>query len=95
MERVPGNVRRREAFAGPPELARFFKGERLETMPAKASARLALLTYLVGLFERDRVYTEDEVDRLLSRVDDDFATLRRYLVDAHLLARERSAYRRV
>ena len=95
MERVPGNVRRREAFAGPPELARFFKGERLETMPSKANDRLAVLTYLAALFERDRVYTEDEVDRVLGRVDDDFATLRRYLVDARLLTRARNEYRRV
>lgn len=95
MERVPGNLRRRAAFAGPPELARFFKGARLETMPAKASDRLAVLTYLAAVFERDRAYTEDEVDRMLARVDDDFATLRRYLVDAHLLKRGRNEYRRV
>jgi hypothetical protein len=63
MERVPGNLRRREGFAGPPD--------------------------------DDRRYGEDEVNRLLARVNDDFATLRRFLVDAHLLTRERNEYRRV
>lgn len=68
MERVPGDLRRREGFAGPPDLARFFKGERLETMPSRAGDRLAVLTHIAG---------------------------RRFLVDAHLLTRERNEYRRV
>lgn len=95
MERVPGNLRRRQGFAGPPDLARFFKGERLETMPSRAGDRLAVLTYIAGRFDEDRRYGEDEVNRLLARVNDDFATLRRFLVDAHLLTRERNEYRRV
>ena len=95
MERVPGNVRRREAFAGPPELARFFKGGRLETMPAKEPDRHALLAYLATLFEAGREYDERDVNRILGAVDNDFATLRRYLIDAGLLRRERGVYRRV
>lgn len=64
-------------------------------MPSRASDRLSVLAYVARRFERGREYTEDEVNRVLSAVDDDFATLRRYLVDAHLLTRERNAYRRV
>lgn len=94
MQRVPGNVRRREAFDGPAALARFFKGARLETMPAKGPARLAVLEYIARRFERGLDYDERDVNRILGAVDNDFATLRRYLVDAGLLTRDRNVYRR-
>ena len=94
VERIPGNIRRRDAFAGPPELARFFKGARLETMPAKMPERSAVLAYLAQSFEPGRDYAEAEVNLLLARVHDDFATLRRYLIDEGLLRRARGIYRR-
>ena len=94
VERIPGNIRRRAAFAGPPELARFFKGARLETMPAKMPERSAVLAYVAECFEPGRDYAEAEVNVMLARVQDDFATLRRYLIDAGLLRRERGTYRR-
>lgn len=94
MERIPGNIRRRDAFAGPPELARFFKGARLETMPAKMPERRAVLAYLARGFVPGRDYAEAEVNVMLARVHDDFATLRRYLIDERLLRRERGIYRR-
>ncbi|MDQ2952710.1 MAG: DUF2087 domain-containing protein [Chloroflexota bacterium] len=92
MERIPGNIRRRDAFLGPPELARFFRGDRLEIMPAKMPQRTAVLTYVVREFEPARAYSEAEVNVVLARVHNDFATLRRYLIDARLLHRERGTY---
>jgi len=92
--RKAGNERRREEFAGPAQLARFFKGERLDVMPAKAPDRAALLAYVAERFERGRVYAESDINVALSRVHDDFATLRRYLVDAGLLHREQGRYTR-
>jgi hypothetical protein len=94
MERKAGNVRRREEFPGPAQLARFFRGERLERIPARASDRSALLVHLAGLFEPGREYSEADVNLVLARVHNDFATLRRYLIDAGLLARENGRYRR-
>ncbi len=92
---IAGNVRRREQFGGPPELARFFKSGRLETIPARAPDRRAVLAHVATCFDRERVYDEDEVNRLLQPVHNDFATLRRYLVGAGLLRRDKGAYRRV
>jgi hypothetical protein len=94
VERVPGNVRRRQEFAGPPELARFFRGDRLETIPARASDRAALLAYLAGLFEPERDYAEADVNLILGRVHRDHASLRRYLIDERLLTRDHGTYRR-
>ena len=94
MQRIPGNVRRREAFPGPADLARFFRGDRLETMPRRAKDRAALLQYVASRFERDREYPEPEVNSELMAVADDVASLRRYLIDAGLLTRDRGVYRR-
>jgi hypothetical protein len=94
MERIPGNVRRRQEFSGPPELARFFRGDRLETMPRRSKDREALLAYVASRFERGREYPEDEVNSMLLSVADDISSLRRYLIDAGVLSRERGVYRR-
>lgn len=95
MQRPKGNDARRAAFDGPPELAAFFRNGRLETIPAARDRRLALLAHVAGRFERGREYGEDEVNRILQGVHSDHATLRRYLIDAGLLGRERGVYRRV
>jgi hypothetical protein len=49
---------------------------------------------VAGAFAPDREYSEDEVNQILQSVHSDHATLRRYLVDAGLLRRERGVYRR-
>jgi hypothetical protein len=94
MQRPKGNDVRRAAFDGPPELAAFFRNGRLETIPAARDRRQALLVHVANRFETGREYAEDEVNRILQDVHSDHATLRRYLVDAGLLQRERGVYRR-
>jgi len=94
MQRPKGNDIRRSAFNGPPELAAFFRNGRLETIPAGRERRQAVLVHVAGSFETGRDYFEDEVNRILQSVHSDHATLRRYLVDAGLLTRERGVYRR-
>ena len=94
MQRPKGNDVRRAAFDGPPELAAFFRNGRLETIPAGRERRQALLVHVAGAFDPGREYSEDEVNRILQNLHPDHATLRRYLVDAGLLRRERGVYRR-
>ena len=94
MQRIPGNVRRRQEFTGPPDLARFFRGDRLETMPRRAKDREAVLTYVASRFKPGREYPEAEVNSLLLAAADDVASLRRALIDAGLLTRDRGVYRR-
>ena len=94
MERIPGNVRRRQEFSGPADLARFFRGDRLETMPRRPKDREAVLAYVASRFEPGREYPEAEVNSLLIAAADDVASLRRSLIDAGLLTRDRGVYRR-
>lgn len=94
MQRPKGNDVRRAAFDGPPELAAFFRNGRLETIPAGRERRHAVLLHVANKFAHGREYGEDEVNRILQDVHSDHATLRRYLVDAGLLRRERGVYRK-
>ena len=94
MQRPKGNDVRRATFAGPADLAPFFRNGRLETIPAARSRRLAVLAHIAARFQSGRTYSEDEVNRTLQSFSNDHATLRRYLVDAGLLQRERGTYRK-
>jgi hypothetical protein len=94
-ERPP---RQRELPGATPQQARvlrnFVEGGRLESLPARASQRRVVLEYLAGRFDDGTEYTEREVNELLSAYHDDFASLRRYLVDEGLLNRTSGVYRR-
>lgn len=69
-------------------LARFFVGERLESLPSQRSKRLVVLERLALEFEPGERYLEPEVDKVLGRFDTDHSTLRRALVDEGFLDRE-------
>ena len=73
-------------------VGRFFRGGRLRSIPASHGKRLAVLDHLVQRFEPGRKYTEAEVNEILGAFHDDFAALRRYLVDDGLLDREEGKY---
>jgi len=68
---------------------------RLGELPARAARRRLVLEYVAGRFEPDRQYPEREVNTMLMDVHDDFASLRRFLVDEGFLEREGGVYRRI
>ena len=68
---------------------------QLKSVPRQRKKRDVILRYLVAQFEPGLRYAEREVNEIISRTYDDYATLRRELVDARLLARERDVYWRV
>jgi hypothetical protein len=76
----------------------FSQGESpaLMSFPRKQKAKLVVLNRVVVLFERDRSYSEQEVNQILSAVYNDYVTIRRYLIDYGFLTRKRdgSEYRR-
>lgn len=61
-------------------------------MPAKRAKRLLVLDHMAQSFEPGKTYSEIEVNAALRGFDDDFAALRRYLVDEELLTRENNVY---
>jgi gluconokinase len=73
----------------------FVRDGRLVSIPAQGAKRQIVLRYLLdACFPEDRTYTEPEVNRLLGAYNPDVAALRRYLVDAGLMARSGGEYRR-
>ncbi len=78
-------------------LRSFVRRGRVVSMPAGQSKRLVLLRWLRDeCFAAGRVYPEREVNERLAAYHEDFAMLRRYMVDAGLLTRSDSGseYRR-
>ncbi|HEX6934814.1 MAG TPA: DUF2087 domain-containing protein [Streptosporangiaceae bacterium] len=73
-------------------LRNFVRDGRIVTMPARRSRRLVLLDYVAQRFEVGVRYTESEVNRSLGALHDDYAALRRYLVDEGFMTREHSVY---
>jgi hypothetical protein len=75
-------------------LRNFVDEGRLKAIPVRAAQRRVVLEYLAERFERGIEYPEPEVNELLGRFHDDYASLRRYLVDERLLTRSDGLYRR-
>jgi hypothetical protein len=61
----------------------------IKQIPSQAGKKKVILEYVVTAFEVGKTYTEREVNLLLVRFNKDTSSLRRYLVDAGMLKRER------
>ena len=70
----------------------FFVGNRLTTIPARRSRREIVLRILARRFEHGRTYREAEVNQILKGAHPDFCTLRRELVMANHIKREKGRY---
>jgi predicted transcriptional regulator len=62
---------------------------RLSRLPGKQKKLLVILRWLATKFEPGRTYTEAEVNAVIKTAHDDYAGLRRDLVDMGFLRRER------
>ena len=74
-------------------VGRLFTDGRIERVPARRKVRAAVLLEVVSRFEPGREYSEPEVNEVLLGVHEDFAYLRRELVNYHYLEREDGRYR--
>ncbi|WP_246083814.1 DUF2087 domain-containing protein [Nonomuraea diastatica] len=73
-------------------LRTFLVDGRLTTTTMRRDKRLVLLRYIVRVFEPGVRYPEKDVTVALRAFHDDYAALRRYLVDEGLLSREDNIY---
>jgi hypothetical protein len=71
---------------------RFIKEGRLVIMPSKHAKLRLVLDHIAQEFEPGRKYPEPEINEVLQRYNDDYAALRRYLVDEGFLTREGGVY---
>src|SRR6478609_8344098 len=70
----------------------FFVDGRLKSIPSQRKKRVVILQYLVDRFEPGRRYQEKEVNAILSTAHEDFATLRRELIDYGFMKRDHGIY---
>ncbi len=75
-------------------LERFMRAGRLIALPKGREKRAVVLDHISQSFEPGETYDEKQVNELLLRFHDDFAMLRRYLVDEGFMDRESGRYRR-
>ena len=62
---------------------------RLTQIPTKRKKLMVVLGWLAGQFEPDVLYSEKEINDVIARYYEDYATLRRDLIDFKFLRRER------
>lgn len=71
-------------------IKRYFKDEgkgRLTALPRKEKRKIIVLSHISKKFENTMNYTEKEVNDILKKVDADYVTLRRYLIEYGFLNR--------
>ena len=73
-------------------LRAFLRDGRLVSIPTARAKRLVVLDHVAKVFEPGVRYEEREVDALLRVFHDDYAALRRHLVDEDFMAREAGVY---
>ncbi len=73
-------------------LRTFFRNGRLTEIPAKESKRRIVLERVAVEFEPGVRYDEKEVNVIVGRFFNDYAALRRYLVDGGFLSRDHGEY---
>lgn len=73
-------------------LRTFFRAGRLTEIPVKESKRRIVLERVALEFEPGRRYDEKEVNVIVGAFFNDYAALRRYLVDERFLDRDHGVY---
>ncbi len=60
---------------------------KLKTFSSKEKKKIVILRKIAGQFEKDRKYTEKELNSIIKDIYEDFATIRRYLIEYGFMAR--------
>lgn len=76
-------------------LRNFMEAGRLKEIPAQRKKRDIVLTWLVNHFEPGRRYPETEVNEVIKRYHEDYATLRREFIMTGLMDRAEGYYWRL
>lgn len=73
-------------------LRSFVANDRLISIPVQRSKRQVVLEVIAQDFEPGLKYTEDEVNAIVGRWHDDYAAIRRHLIDESFLDRHDGSY---
>lgn len=73
-------------------LRAWVRDDRITGIPAQEKKKQILIAWLAKRIDPQRRWTEKEFNEWLSQYNEDFATLRRYLVDSGYMTRENGIY---
>lgn len=73
----------------------FFKYNKLKEIPVQNKKKQIVLEKIVENFEKDKTYTEKEVNLIIADFHDDFCTIRRDLIGFNLMERKDGIYKRI
>ena len=76
-------------------LANYVEDGRIKQIPSQLKKMEVIIRWLARLFEPGKQYKEKQVNEMLKVHHEDYATLRRELVDMHYLARKDGVYWRL
>lgn len=91
-ERMAAMVEETPAAAEHRIISNFVKDGRIIAFPSALKKQLVLLKWIAGSIDPDREYSEKEISAFLKQFNDDYATIRRELVDWHFMTRENGRY---
>ncbi len=86
---------RRDAEYRKKVLDAFFEYGKLKAIPAQRKKERIVLAYISEAFEYGRMYSEREVNLIISDFHDDFCTIRRDMISEGLLGRSSVGYWRM
>ncbi|MFE9275756.1 metalloregulator ArsR/SmtB family transcription factor [Paenibacillus glucanolyticus] len=71
----------------------FFTSDgKLKSIPAQLKKKLIVLTHMVSQLEKERKYSEKEINEFIKGYHEDFATLRREFIMHHFMFRNDGVY---
>ncbi len=73
-------------------LKTFFRKGKLQQMPVQRKKRYIILQEFAKKFEKDRQYSEVEVNEIITKMYDDYCLIRREMIEEQLMQREGQTY---
>lgn len=73
-------------------LSAFFEYGKLKSIPSQRKKERIVLEEIARNFEKDRTYTEREVNLIIADFHDDFCTIRRDMISEGILERDKASY---
>ncbi len=70
----------------------FFVNNKLIKLPVQHKKRMIVLHELLKLFKIEQKYSEEEVNDIIKKYNDDYCTIRRLLIEEKLMFRDHQVY---
>ena len=74
---------------------RFMKNGKIDILPVQRKKRVYILEYILKQFELNRIYTEKEVNEIITSMHEDYCRIRREFIMEKMMLRQNGKYRRI